>query len=144
MTTSSTTIISILQLAVSPAIMISAVGLILLTLNNQLAYSVNRLRLLMKETETASGEEKKKINSQIRIIYRRAKITRWSIILLILSAFFSTSLIISLFITALLGLNDAWVYIIFFLGALSCLALGLILFIWEVNDGLLALHIDFN
>lgn len=141
---SNITIVPVLQLAVSPAILISAVGLIILTLSNRLAHSINRLRLLVKEGATATGDDKKKINSQIAIIYQRASIMRWSIMFMITSALSSSVLIISLFITTLLNVNSSWIYIGCFTITLLCLIASLLLFAWEVNAGLAALRIEFE
>lgn len=132
----------ILQLAVSPVILISAVGLLLLTLNNRMVASITRVRLLVRESETVSGDIKKKVESEITVIYRRAHLIRRSIIFIIGSALASAILIISLFIAALFGFEIAWIYASCFIVSLTCLIIGLVYFIRDVNDGLLALHME--
>jgi hypothetical protein len=133
-------IIPILQLAVSPVILISSVGLLLLTMNNRMAHSIDRARLLARESSTVSAEAREKIDFQIAVIYRRAKLIRQSIVFITLSALSSAILVISLFVTALLGFDIAWLYSICFIVALLCLTVGLTLIIWEVNDSLVALQ----
>ncbi len=132
----------VLQLAVSPVILISAVGLLLLTLNNRIAHSIDRARSLSRESATASGKLKEKIDSEVKIIYRRAELIRRSIVYTIGSALASSVLIISLFIAALFGFEMAWLYIVCFVVSLVCLILGLIFFIRDVNSGLAALHVE--
>lgn len=137
-----TDIVPVLQLAVSPVILISAVGLILLTMNNRMAASISRARLLARESETATGDAYTKIQAEIAVIYRRANLIRRSIVLTIASALASSVLIISLFMAALFGLEVTWLYGVCFMTALGCLILGLIFFIQEVNDGLVALRME--
>lgn len=136
------TFIPTLQLAVSPVILISAVGLLILTINNRMAHSVDRARKLTHEKESASAEIRTKISGQIKIIYRRLRIIRSAMVLILSSALASALLIISLFITALIGWQVIWLYITMFAIALSCLIGGLILFIYDVNNGLEALRIE--
>ncbi len=142
MTTSA--LIPILQLAVSPVILISAVGLLLLTLNNRLAQSINRARILAKDRVGATASEQTAMDLQIAIIAKRANLVRWSIVLIAGSALSSALLIISLFSAALLGLEVVWLYSLCFIVALTCLIAGLILFIWEVNNALVALYVELD
>lgn len=135
-------LIPILQLAISPVILISAVGLLLLTLNNRLAQSIARARLLIKERESVTGEEQAGVDYQINVITHRANLIRWSIVFIAGSALASACLIIALFISALFGFEGALFYIFFFTLSLFCLICGLILFIWEMNDALVALHLE--
>jgi hypothetical protein len=132
----------ILQLAVSPVILISAVGLLLLTMNNRIAHSVDRARLLVRESASLAGDAKKRIESEITVIYRRAQLIRRAIVFSIASAIASSVLIVSLFMAALFGLEIAWLYSISFIVALLCLIAGLVFFIQDVNDGLVALHLE--
>jgi hypothetical protein len=53
----STEVSAALQLAVSPVILISAVGLLLLVLNNRLGLSINRARALVAERARVSTED---------------------------------------------------------------------------------------
>jgi hypothetical protein len=132
----------ILQLAVSPVILISAVGLLLLTLNNRMAASINRVRLLVRESDTALGDTKKKMEFEIDIIYKRAQFIRRAIVYIIGSALSSAFLIISIFIATLFGFEVAWLYIGCFIISLMCLIVGLVYFIRDVNDGLVALRME--
>jgi hypothetical protein len=137
-----TSITPILQLAVSPAILISAVGLILLTLNNRMVASISRARLLVRESDAATGTIKKKMESEISVIYRRAEFIRYAIVFSIASALASSVLIISLFIATLFGFEITWLYSLCFIAALGCLIVGLVYFIRDVNSGLVALRME--
>lgn len=135
-------LIPTLQLAIGPVILISAVGLLILTLNNRMAHSVDRARTLARERATVSGDTLEKINGQIDIIYQRARIIRTAMILIIGSALASSILIISLFLSVLFSLDIAWLYGVAFILALGSLIGGLLFFIKDVNNGLEALRID--
>jgi hypothetical protein len=91
-----------------------------------------------------TGESKKTVEFEIAVIYSRAKLLRLSIILTTFSAVASSLLIVSLFITALLGIETLLLYGVFFAIALACLVVGLIFFLFDVNDGLTALEKEFE
>lgn len=137
-------IISILPLAISPTILISAVGLLLLMLNNRLAHSVDRARLLQSEMKNAVREEQENIHVQIMIIWNRANLLRRSIELIAASAFFSVLLIFSLFFGALIGIDVYLIDSALFAASLFSMIGGIILFLLEVRKALAALRYDLH
>src|SRR5512147_29950 len=97
-------LLPILQVAIGPVILISGVGLLLLTLSNRFGRAVDRSRLLAREMRDARGEERQRLSRQVEILYRRARLIRLSITLVVVSVLLSALLIIALFLTALLHL----------------------------------------
>ena len=66
-------LIPVLQVAIGPVILISGVGLLLLTLTNRFGRAVDRSRHRAKELrEGGVVESKGRISEQINILYRRA------------------------------------------------------------------------
>ena len=91
-----------LQVAIGPVILISGVGLLLLTMTNRLGRAIDRARQLKGELPERTDEEREQVLAQVAILYRRARMIRLSITLAALSALLASALIITLFVTALL------------------------------------------
>ncbi len=79
-------LIPILQTAIGPVILISGVGLILLTMTNRLGQTVNRIRNLNDNLVKANVSRRTKVISQIQILIRRARLIRLAILLAATSA----------------------------------------------------------
>src|ERR1700690_1768012 len=95
-------IIPMLQVAIGPVILISGVGLLLLTMTNRLGRAIDRARQLKGELSKRTDEDREQVLAQVAILYRRARMIRLSITLSALSALLASALIITLFLTALL------------------------------------------
>ena len=137
------TLISILRLSISPVILISGVGLILLSMTNRFGRVIDRTRLLADSIRRDSSKKIKTYFSQeLRILYRRARLLRLAITLASLSLLFAATLIIALFIIKLTAVGAVWVIIALFIGCMVSLLTGLIVFIIDVNVSLAALKIE--
>jgi len=86
-------IIPELRDAIGPVILISGVGLLLLTFTNRLGRAIDRARQLNSELPNRTGPEREQLRAQITIIYRRAKMIRLSITWAALSALLAAALI---------------------------------------------------
>lgn len=138
-------LIPLLQTSIGPVILISAVGLLLLTTNNRLAHAIDRIRNLSKESEKAPRPQKAHLRAQIEVLWRRTRLLRHSIELASMSALFAALLMIDLFVTTIAGLQDAWKTIAFlFFVSLSSLIGSLLLLILDVNKSLVALKLELN
>ena len=74
MPTSLQDVIPQLRDAIGPVILISGVGLLLLSFTNRLGRAIDRARLLDAELPKRDESERGPVRAQISIIYRRAKI----------------------------------------------------------------------
>jgi hypothetical protein len=136
-------IIPLLQTSIGPVILISAVGLLLLTINNRLAHTIDRARSLSKEAEKAAVQNKALIREQVDVLWGRTRLLRHSIELAAMSALFAALLVIDLFVTALTKHQDAWVIIsILFINSLLFLIGALLFLIFDVNKSLNALKLE--
>lgn len=131
------TLIPTLQIAVGPVILISGVGLLLLSMTNRLGRVIDRSRELVEIRRTGSGEERQRSELQIEILWRRARFLRFAIILGASSVLFACLLIIMLFVGALLHWEIALVIIALFTACMAAVIGSLVYFIGDVN---LALH----
>src|SRR4051812_12870268 len=109
-------LIPVLQEAIAPVILISGVGLLLLSLTNRFGRAVDRSRQLAKEMRGVSKEEQAILARQVDILFRRAKLIRLSIILATTSLLLAALLIIGLFLTALLKLEMGLLIALIFMG----------------------------
>jgi len=130
-------IISILQLSIGPVVLISGVGLILLTQTNRMANITSRIRWIKKE-----GEPSQQSRAQILLLYKRSRVVRFSLIALILCIFFDSLVIMAFCSAALLGVN--WVFLVISLFTLSLFSFitGLGSFLFDVNLNLRAIQIE--
>ena len=137
-----TELIPVLQMAVGPAVLISGVGLLILTLTNRLGRVVDRGRSLASESRSTPEYKHPSRSKQLKILSRRASLLQRAIILEVLCVLFAAALIITLFFTAALELETAWLIGGLFVGAMLSLILSLVAFLQELNLSLNAFHID--
>jgi hypothetical protein len=135
-------LIPVLQTAIGPTILISGIGLLLLTMTNRLARTIDRARATARELVGASEEDQRMGREQLRILWRRARLMRLSIGLASTSALFASILIIVLFLTALLHLESASLISVLFIMCLGSLIGSLIVFIHDINQALAALKLE--
>jgi len=137
-----TELIPTLQLAVGPVILISGVGLILLSMTNRFGRVVDRSRKLADDLRRAPRAAHKKIMAQLRILSERARLLRAAIGLSILSVLLAAILIITLFLGALLGLGMAVLIVILFVVCMLSLIISLVLFIQDIRLSLRAFWLE--
>jgi hypothetical protein len=135
-------IVPMLQVAIGPVILISGIGLLLLTMTNRLGRAIDRARLLKAELSHRTDEERAQALAQVAILYRRARVVRLSIILATLSALLASALIITLFVTALLHWEQGFFIGLLFIACMTALLASLIAFICDINMALHALKLE--
>src|ERR1700690_342424 len=135
-------IIPMLQVAIGPVILISGIGLLLLTMTNRLGRAIDRARLLKAELAQRTDQERAPALAQMAILYRRARVVRLSIILATLSALLASALIITLFVTALLHWEQGFFIGLLFIACMTALFTSLIAFICDINLALHALKLE--
>jgi xanthosine utilization system XapX-like protein len=137
-----TTLIPTLQLAIGPVILISGVGMILLSMTNRFGRVIDLSRQLARDLSGASDAEREKVLKQVRVLWRRAKIIRAGIALAVISALLAALLIISLFVGAILKFTSPAPPVILFVMCMICLITSLVMFFWEINLSLNALRLE--
>lgn len=135
-------LIPVLQMSVSPVVVISGVGLLLLTLTNRLGRVIDRSRQLVHELAAASEVEAVFLREEIAIIVRRAGYIQRSVFFALLCVLMAALLVVTLFITALLRLQTAWLISSLFVESMVFLSISLIEFILDINQSLQALFIE--
>lgn len=135
-------IVPVLQVAIGPVVLVSGVGLLLLTMTNRLGRIIDWTRTLVRELPQLTGEERRRVKAQLRILLKRAKLIRRAIVLAAISLLFAAVLIIVLFVTAFLRLESAWIIGLLFIACMGCLIASLAVFVGEINQALVALKLD--
>jgi len=135
-------LIPVLQIAVGPVILISGVGLLLLSLTNRFGRAVDRSRALGREVREVREAERQRLVSQVDILYLRARVIRLSIIMAALSLLLAAALIIVLFMTALAQVEAGFIIVLLFVCCLASLIVSLAAFIRDIQLSLHALKLE--
>jgi hypothetical protein len=143
MNISLTQLIPVLQLAIGPVILISGVGLLLLSFTNRLGRLIDRSRLLHRERLSGPGPEARVLlQEQIGLIDRRAGMLRQAISLAALTVLLDSVLILVLFLAALFQLElGAVIVCLFSLGVLALIG-SIIGFLREITLSLEAVRLE--
>ena len=137
-------LIPVLQVAIGPVILISGVGLLLLTLTNRFGRAVDRSRSLGREVREVPPEARRQLGDQVAVLYRRAQVIRLSIIMAALSLLLAAVLIIALFVAALARLEAGFVIVALFICCLASLIISLLAFIRDIQLSLHALRLELH
>lgn len=132
-------LIQLMQASIAPFVLISGVGLLLLSMTNRLARPIDRIRELGKDLKQAEAIEAESLREQIAIFYRRARLLRLAIAFAILSILFTSTIMIVLFIGSLLGLHIVGTVEALFIATLTSLILAVAFFLADVFVTLKAL-----
>ena len=135
-------IIPELRDAIGPVILISGVGLLLLTMTNRLGRAIDRARQLKTEMPRRTEAEREQVQAQVAIIYQRAKLIRLSITLAAMSALLAAARVVTLFLTALLRWENGLLVSLIFIACLVSLIASLVAFIRDINLSLGALKLE--
>lgn len=132
-------LIPVLQIAVGPVVLLSGVGLMILSLTNRLGRVIDRGRVLAAGNPDSTGSN---ASRQLKILSRRARLLQRSIFFSVLCAFFAALLIIALFFIAALEIEAVWLIGSLFVASLGSLIIALIAFLQEVNQALIVYRLD--
>ncbi len=135
-------LIPVLQVAIAPVILISGVGLLLLSLTNRFGRAVDRTRQIHRELCAAPAADRPRLANQVEVIYRRARLIQLSIVMAALSALFAAMLILALFFAALMKWESAVIISVLFVGCLLFVIGTLITFILDIRLSLRALKLE--
>lgn len=139
-------LIPVLQVAVAPVILISGVGLLLLSLTNRFGRAVDRARQLRRElqetSDSTSNADRRQLSEQVSNLYRRAQLIQAAIILAVASVLSAAVLIVTLFVEAILNWQSAIVVTFLFVFCMVSLIGALVAFILDIRLSLAALKLD--
>ncbi len=131
-------LIRVLQASISPVAMISGVGLLLLSLTNRFGRVTDRLRELAGERQP--GVPAPRIDCQIEIFYRRARIIRSAVSASVGCMLFASCMVLLLFAMAVMKFHVQSFVLLAFTGSLICLITSLLLFLADMRLSLRAVQ----
>jgi hypothetical protein len=137
-------ILHVIQGAIAPVVLISGVGLLLLTLTARLGRIVDRSRLLAAERRNADPETRAGLDAQLEILSHRAHLIRMAVSLSASSVAIIGILITVLFLGLLLGWNVALLAAFLFVASLLSLVAAMLVFVRELFHALTALGMTLN
>jgi hypothetical protein len=135
-------LITVLPMAVGPVVLISGVGLLILSLTNRLGRVIDRGRSLAFELRASPESKHLSMTDQLHILSRRAGLLQRAIVFAVLSVLFAGILVISLFLIAVMKIEVAWLIVGLFIGAMGSLIVSLVSFLQELRESLMAFHLE--
>ena len=135
-------LLPIIQLSITPVILISGLGGLLITLTNRMARIVDRSRILCAQVRSANAEERPHAVNQLEVMWRRANLMRWAVTCAAASMFVACLLIVGIFLSALLNREMPLLMLGLFSLSLLMLISSLVLFLRDLFISLVALGIE--
>jgi small-conductance mechanosensitive channel len=131
----------VIQLAVAPVFLLTAIGTIINALINRLGRAVDRRRTVEELLPAYEGEKHEEMRAELKILARRISLVLWSIALAVLSALFVCLLIGTAFVGAFIALDLSRPVAILFVASVGALTVCLMLFMREVFLAALSVHL---
>jgi len=122
----------LIQLAVAPVFLLTAVGTIIGVLSNRLGRVVDRARSIESELAAADAVRAERIHAELHTISVRARLIGRAIALAVLCALLVTVLLIVAFIDAFIEANLSFVLATIFVAALVAFSGSLLVFLREI------------
>ncbi len=137
-------IVLLLQASVSPVVLISGVGLLLLSMTNRFGRVVDRARFIAKEIKGVDDRTKKKLKKQLSLLYRRANLLRTAILTSSISILLVALIIMVLFVEAILGIDAGLLIAFLFIVSIGSLIVSMIYFLRDLTLSLDALRMEIS
>jgi len=125
----------VIQLAIAPVFLLTAIGTLLNVLINRLGRSVDRRRTLTASLPTLDATLAGKANGELAYVHRRVRLIYTAILLAVGAAFLICLLIAVAFLDALMAIDLSQLVAILFMLAMLALIGSLALFMREVYVG---------
>jgi hypothetical protein len=135
-------LLPIIQSATAPVILISGMGLLLLTMTNRMGRIIDRTRIYASQIREAEPAERRQLEAHLEITWRRAKIVRLSLTYAVSSMLASAALVIAIFIGATLHVDLGGLMLLLFLGTMALLVAALVTFLRDIWVSLHALRLE--
>ena len=137
-------VVQILTASIAPVIVISGVGLLLLSISNRYGRAIDRVRLLARELSESDPESarRRQLTEQLRLTNDRAHLLKRSMLYASTCIFFVSLTILSLFAEHLLGLQRDFLALPFFALCLVSLVVSMYYSIRDITMSLSALELE--
>lgn len=138
----SSSFLPVIQTAITPVILLSGVGALMLTLTNRMGRIVDRTRILAGQLREAAEADRAHVESQLNIMWRRAKLVRVAVTFAGLSMLLSCLLVIGIFVDVMADDDFGLQLVVAFLASAMCLIASLAAFLRDIWMSLWALRLE--
>ena len=132
----------VIQLAITPVILLSGVGALMLTLTNRMGRIVDRTRGLAGQVRSSNHEDRAHFVGQLEILWSRAKMIRQAVTFAGLSMLLSCLLVIVVFVDVSVHREFGIELVVTFLASVLCLIAALVNFLRDIWVSLSALRLE--
>ena len=122
----------VIQMAVAPVFLLTAIAALITALNNRLGRIVDRRRVLIERQHGKSDSAPEETRAELALIARRIKLIYFAILAAVLGALSVCLVVASAFIGALVAVDLAKAVAVFFILAMFLLIVCLFVFLREV------------
>lgn len=122
----------VIQLAVAPVFLLTAIATLITALNNRLGRIVDRRRVLTERQLGKSDHKPADTSAELALISRRIKLIYFAILAAVLGALSVCLVVASAFVGALVAVDLARAVAVFFILAMCALIGCLVMFLREV------------
>ncbi|MBP6863770.1 MAG: DUF2721 domain-containing protein [Candidatus Didemnitutus sp.] len=137
-------LLPIIQLAITPVILVSGMGALMIVLTNRMGRIVDRTRLLAEKIPAMEGDERRHLEDQLEIMWHRSLLIRRAVTMNGLSMLLSCLMIVALFCGAMLEWEMRGVVVTLFGGSLLMLIGSLVVFLRDIFYALRALRLQID
>lgn len=134
--------LQVIQLAITPVILLSGVGALLLTLTNRMGRIVDRTRSLAAQLREGAEGERGHVERQLAIMWRRAKLVRVAVTFAGLSMLLSCLLVMAIFVDMSVERDFSLQLVVVFVASVLCLIAALVAFLRDIWMSLWALRLE--
>jgi len=132
METHITDITRVIQLAVAPVFLLTAIGTLITALNNRLGRAVDRRRVVQERLQQAGYEGAAEARTELVRLEQRSRIIYFSILAAVTAALLVCLVVASAFVGALLSIELSKLVAVLFILAMVALIVSLALFLREI------------
>jgi len=135
-------LLPIIQASTTPVILISGMGLLLLTMTNRMGRIIDRTRGYVVELREAEPAQRRKLEIQLELTWRRAKVVRLALTFATTSMLLAAGLIVVIFAGTILHADVGGLMLVLFAAAIVSVVAALVMFLRDIFMSLAALQLE--
>lgn len=135
-------LIPIIQVSTTPVILISGMGLLLLTMTNRMGRIIDRTRVYAAQLRQSAPADRNALEQQLEHTWRRAKLVRFALTAATGSMLMSAGLVMVIFLGALAQRDFGRLMLGLFAAAILLLVVSLVAFLRDIFVSLAALRLE--
>jgi hypothetical protein len=122
----------VIQLAVAPVFLLTAIGTLITALNNRLGRAVDRRRVVLERLQQGDSEGAAEARTELARLTQRVQLIYFAILAAVTAALFVCLVVAGAFVGALIAVELSTMVAILFILAMCALIVSLSLFLREI------------